>query len=364
MDRKNKWLIGMKSFILAITAGLFVFATVPMVQNANTEIVSEKTETSSETEEATVESSESSESGETRVEQPRAEADSLPTQLSYVARVETTEAETQEASDTETEPQESADTETEPESKEPEYTVEDAEAVKYANQASNVRSGPSTDYEQIGSLALNQEVQVTGQASTGWYRIAYNGGEGFVSNALLVDAPIVIEQPQQPEPQPEQPPQEQPQQPQPAPKQLWEYSEDELVAHIVNSIITPEMDAFARARAVNDYLCRTMTYDDSHSHYSTFDALAYGTGVCQGYANAFWRLMNAAGVETDYVRGYGWSGSEWGRHGWNRCLINGTYYYTDVTWNDSMGTSQYLLISFEQMEKDHREQSINPSRVK
>jgi len=30
-----------------------------------------------------------------------------------------------------------------------------------------------------------------------------------------------------------------------------------------------------------------------------------------------------------------------------------------------MGTSKYLLISFEEMEKDHREQSINPSnRIK
>ena len=347
MDRNNTLLISLKKVFLVITAALFVFATFPIVQEVEAGSV-QLVETEKVTEQAMEDS-----------EEPL-------TQITYIASDAEDTEETEEA---EEEPEQEVNEEEEEsteESPKPEYTVTDVSAVKYANQSSNVRSGPSTDYERIGSLALNQEVQITGQASTGWYRISYNGGEGFVSNSLLVDTPIVIEQPEEPsqpeQPQPEQP--SQPEQPQ-QPKQLWEYSEDELVQYIVNSIITPDMDAFTRARVINDYLCRTMTYDDSYTHCSTYDALAYGTGVCQGYANAFWRLMNAAGVETDYVRGYGWSGREWGRHGWNRSLINGTYYYTDVTWNDSMGTSKYLLISFEEMEKDHREQSINPSnRIK
>lgn len=244
----------------------------------------------------------------------------------------------------------------------PEYTVTDLMEIRYANQLSNVRCGPSTDYDRIGSLAQNQEVQVTGQASTGWYRISYNGSEGFVSYSLLDTAPVEMPAPE-PEPQPEAPQPQQPQ-PEPQPKELWEYTEDELVYGIVNAIITPDMNAFQRATVINNYLCATMSYDYTYSHRSTFDALAYGTGVCQGYANAFCRLMNAAGVETDYISGYGWSGSEWGSHGWNRSLINGVYYYTDATWNDSLGSNQYLLIGFEEMERDHRQQQINPNRIK
>lgn len=341
MDRNNTLLIALKKVFLVITASLFVFATFPVVQEVEAGSVQwEQTEE--------------------LPEQEMEDSEELPTQITYITSDTEEETESEEAEEEIEEEANEEEEESIEETPEPEYTVTDVSAVKYAKQSSNVRSGPSTDYERIGSLALNQEVQITGQASTGWYRISYNGGEGFVSNSLLVDTPIVVEQPQPEEPvQPAQP--EQPQQP----KQLWEYSEDELVQHIVNSIITPDMDAFTRARVINDYLCRTMTYDNSYTHCSTFDALAYGTGVCQGYANAFWRLMNAAGVDTDYVRGYGWSGSDWGRHGWNRSLINGTYYYTDVTWNDSMGTNKYLLISFEEMEKDHREQSINPSnRIK
>ena len=89
-----------------------------------------------------------------------------------VEDTETTEVE-------ETEAQEVAD-----------YTVKDMSATKYAKQKVNVRSGASTDYEQIGSLNANQKVTVTGQADTGWYRIDYNGKEGYVSDKYLSDQKV------------------------------------------------------------------------------------------------------------------------------------------------------------------------------
>ena len=56
----------------------------------------------------------------------------------------------------------------------------------YSTGDVNVRKGPSSDYEKVGSLTLNQEVKVTGQSkSTGWYRIEFNGTEAFVSSSLL-----------------------------------------------------------------------------------------------------------------------------------------------------------------------------------
>ncbi len=68
-----------------------------------------------------------------------------------------------------------------------EYTVTDMSAIKYGKQSANVRKGPSKDYETIGSLGTNQQITVTGQADTGWYRIEYNGGVAYVSNSFLVD---------------------------------------------------------------------------------------------------------------------------------------------------------------------------------
>lgn len=238
---------------------------------------------------------------------------------------------------------------------EPAYTVEEMSAVLYAQQASNVRSGPSKDYEVIGGLATNQEVTITGKASTGWYRISYNGGEGFVAASLLKETQVVIEVPVQ-EPVVEQPAVAQ----QPVVKQRWEMTEAELIQFCLSECITPTMNEFEKAVAINNYLCAIMTYDRTYKHVSTFDALAYGTGVCQGYANAYKKLMDAAGIPTDYVSGQGYNGQTTGRHAWNRSLINGVYYYTDVCWNDSATSpNRYLLISYEQMSIDHFQQEIN-----
>lgn len=70
------------------------------------------------------------------------------------------------------------------------YSVVDMSATKYAKQSVNIRKGPGTDYEKIGSLTMNQKVTVTGQADNGWYRISFNGGDAYVSNKYLVDNKI------------------------------------------------------------------------------------------------------------------------------------------------------------------------------
>ena len=79
----------------------------------------------------------------------------------------------------------------------PAFTVNDMNSTMYVISGVNVRKGPGTEYEVIGSLAVNVSVQVTGQASTGWYRISYNGGEGYCSNNYLSN-----DKPAEPTPQP------------------------------------------------------------------------------------------------------------------------------------------------------------------
>ncbi|MDD6157651.1 MAG: transglutaminase domain-containing protein [Lachnospiraceae bacterium] len=135
-----------------------------------------------------------------------------------------------------------------------------------------------------------------------------------------------------------------------------EMSKDELCQWVVSQIITPDMDDFEKVRAVNQYLCDHMTYDTDY--YTTRQAILVGRGRCQGYANAFKDLMNTAGVPTDYIRGYG-SPTATSTHAWNRVLIDGTYYYVDVTWNDSNGTDDYLLIGEEEFNRGRTVISYN-----
>ena len=74
---------------------------------------------------------------------------------------------------------------------EPEFTVTEVTATKYATQSVNVRSGPSTDYDKIGSLSTNQEITVNGVCDqTGWFRFDLNGTVAFVSNRYVSDEKV------------------------------------------------------------------------------------------------------------------------------------------------------------------------------
>lgn len=66
------------------------------------------------------------------------------------------------------------------------FAVDDSViGTMYAKQSVNVRKGPSTDYERIGSLSFAQEINVTGAADNGWYQFDFDGQKGYVSNKYV-----------------------------------------------------------------------------------------------------------------------------------------------------------------------------------
>ena len=73
------------------------------------------------------------------------------------------------------------------------YSYTELSQTMYAQSTVNVRDLPEQTGAKLGSLSTNQEVTVTGQCNeTGWYRISYNGGEGFVSNSYLGSEKVVV----------------------------------------------------------------------------------------------------------------------------------------------------------------------------
>jgi|GEM_PF-5204483 len=139
----------------------------------------------------------------------------------------------------------------------------------------------------------------------------------------------------------------------------WAYAQNYGVSvttidNILSLIITDGMTDFDKVTAINNYLCSTISYDYSLQRNTCYDAIYNGKSVCQGYANAFYMLANSAGVETEFVIGTA-GGAE---HSFNRCLINGEYYYVDVTWNDAMNNA-YLLMSYDVISATHTVNSIN-----
>ncbi len=57
--------------------------------------------------------------------------------------------------------------------------------VKISSNTLNVRKGPGTQYDRIGSVKKGATVTILGEQS-GWYKISYNGGTGYVSKEYVV----------------------------------------------------------------------------------------------------------------------------------------------------------------------------------
>lgn len=73
------------------------------------------------------------------------------------------------------------------------YSYTELSQTMYAQSTVNVRDLPEQTGAKLGSLSTNQEVTVIGQCNeTGWYKISYNGGEGFVSNSYLGTEKVAV----------------------------------------------------------------------------------------------------------------------------------------------------------------------------
>ena len=142
---------------------------------------------------------------------------------------------------------------------------------------------------------------------------------------------------------------------------------------IVSSIITANMNAYDRVKAIHDYLVKNVDYDYNGletgnlqpSVYTAEGALCNGLAVCQGYAEAFELLCAKAGVKAQMVYGdAGNSTDGWQSHAWNVVRIDGEWYQIDCTWDDPLVDGEvisngenifyaYFLLTVSEMYTDH-----------
>ncbi|WP_026506798.1 SH3 domain-containing protein [Butyrivibrio sp. MC2013] len=77
---------------------------------------------------------------------------------------------------------------------EPEYSISELSMIMYVATTANVRSGPDQDDKKIGTVIQNDEVVITGKVDNGWYRIDYNGEDGFVKGSLLTEEKAFVQE--------------------------------------------------------------------------------------------------------------------------------------------------------------------------
>jgi hypothetical protein len=135
------------------------------------------------------------------------------------------------------------------------------------------------------------------------------------------------------------------------------------VQAVVSSVIKQGMNDFQKEVALHDYVVNNTVYDSKNLEANTLpddSFTAYGVffkkvAVCQGYSEAMYRLLNAAGVSTKIVTGT----ANGVPHAWNLVSINGAYYQLDSTFDDPISSSGNLLsynyfnITDSQISRDH-----------
>ena len=85
--------------------------------------------------------------------------------------------------------------------------------------------------------------------------------------------------------------------------------------------------AYARAKAVYDYVSTSMHYDDSDPvHHYAYGGLCKGKATCMGFALSFQRLASELGLESKVLMGL-----DGGAHTYNLVKIQGKYYYLDCS---------------------------------
>ena len=86
---------------------------------------------------------------------------------------------------------------------------------------------------------------------------------------------------------------------------------------------------YAKALWLHDWLLEQLEYDKTLKWSSAESALTRGLGTCQSYESAYAKLLPAAGIENSETR------ATYDGHTWNAMKLDGLWYQTDCTWDDS-----------------------------
>ena len=86
---------------------------------------------------------------------------------------------------------------------------------------------------------------------------------------------------------------------------------------------------YEKALWLHDWLLDQLEYDKTLKWSSAESALTRGLGTCQSYESAYAKLLTAAGIENSETR------DTYDGHTWNTMKLDGQWYQTDCTWDDS-----------------------------
>ncbi len=121
---------------------------------------------------------------------------------------------------------------------------------------------------------------------------------------------------------------------------------------VVATYVRSGMSEYEKAAVLHDWIVHNAVYDLSVSGNSAAHILVDGRGVCGCYTLAYSMLLKKVGIESQYVQGTVFDPND---HAWNFVRIDGKWYHTDVTWDDTgsdFSSRAYFLVKDEVMLKN------------
>lgn len=117
-----------------------------------------------------------------------------------------------------------------------------------------------------------------------------------------------------------------------------------------------------KEKAVYKAIQNSCAYDENSAmNQSAYSALVNKSSVCAGYARAFQYIMMQMNVPTYFCSGY----ANGGNHAWNIVCLDGKYYNTDISWDDSLGeitnsiSYSYFNLSDNAFSADHTRRELS-----
>ncbi|WDV45688.1 S-layer homology domain-containing protein [Clostridiaceae bacterium M8S5] len=144
---------------------------------------------------------------------------------------------------------------------------------------------------------------------------------------------------------------------------------NDVIDDILRKIIDSKMSDLQKEKAIHDYIINNTVYykydkdsikDIPEYCHTAYGVLIYGTGVCDGYAEATNVLLNRVGIESKLVFGHAKNkdNTDTIGHAWNLVKIDGKYYHLDVTWDDDDENQKacydFFNLTDEEMRKTHK----------
>lgn len=147
--------------------------------------------------------------------------------------------------------------------------------------------------------------------------------------------------------------------------QQWRNETEQIALRLAGSLYAHDMPDYLKLLLIHDWIVNNTRYNienmDEVGNHTAYGVLVKGSSVCMGYAETINLLLQAAGIETRYVTGYGVNsdGHREG-HAWNAVKLGNDWYMLDTTWDDPVTTDNsnlllydYFNVTSAQLAKNH-----------